>query len=64
MDPETALAILRETSQAILTKTDNPESEANYAEYARTMAEHFQALDQWIARGGFRPREWNRAKPI
>jgi hypothetical protein len=63
MDPEATLAILRETSQRVLTMLDNPNPVPgiNYADYARTIAEHFQALDEWLARGGFQPKDWTRA---
>lgn len=58
MDPNATLAELRTLVRAILTA---PESDAS--DDADSMAEHFQALDQWLSRGGFRPADWTTAEP-
>jgi len=32
------------------------------AEKAQRLAELVEAMDQWISRGGFLPREWSRGR--
>jgi hypothetical protein len=52
MDPDAALARLRELAQLLL---ESPEPDAS------ELAETFQGLDQWLARGGFKPAAWREA---
>lgn len=48
MDPNTTLAELRELCSIT--------GEENYSE---RIAELFEALDQWLSRGGSLPTDWN-----
>jgi len=48
MDPNAALQQLRAQADAILSGGGN----------ADTMAELFQALDEWLSNGGFPPQAW------
>ena len=58
MDPNATLAEARALAAAItagsLTTQDNA------VENAERMAELFDALDQWLSKGGFLPRAWER----
>lgn len=52
MDPNATLAILRVlVSSALDSDSDD----------ARELAEHADALDAWLSRGGFLPSDWGRA---
>lgn len=54
MDPNELLVALRDCAQDIQNGTD----EYTFAETAQTMAEKFEALDDWLSRGGFLPGSW------
>lgn len=60
MDPNEALVALRDCAQDIENGTD----EYTFAETAQTMAEKFEALDDWLSRGGFPPSDWVRLSAI
>lgn len=47
MDPDTCLAEIRELVAQSLTEDDDTR-----------LAEHVQALDEWLSRGGFLPAPW------
>lgn len=53
MDPETTLKEMRRLADLIL---NTPERDIAGLE----LAEHVQALDGWLTRGGFRPADWDR----
>jgi hypothetical protein len=55
MDPTTALKNAREAADAILRSSLD-----DRAELAVELAEAFEALDEWLSLGGFKPEEWNR----
>jgi hypothetical protein len=50
MDPDTALREMRQRASDILTFTKDSD--------ARLLAESFEALDSWLAKGGFLPQDW------
>lgn len=54
MDPDVALARLREAATAILAEP------ARHSAEAVTLAERVEAMDDWLRRGGFRPADWQR----
>ena len=60
MDPEANLKELREltkmVAEADLNDKDGLEA---IAETAPRMAELFQALDEWLTKGGFLPKDWS-----
>jgi hypothetical protein len=66
MDPNANLARQRELSQEILTIVDQCSDDGEFTEdqelelvhLAANLAEHVQALDEWITRGGFLPEGW------
>ena len=56
MDPNESLKQLRAWSTAVLRRADTPGLRAEAWEVEA--AEAFQALDQWLCAGGFKPRDW------
>lgn len=54
MDPEANLVALRDLSRDVLNGSD----EHDPAETARQLAEHVEALDDWLSRGGRPPADW------
>lgn len=55
MDPETALERARYLSGKI---TGGGVTTEDLATLAEDLAEAFQALDEWLSRGGFKPGPW------
>lgn len=55
MDPDATLAEVRAQIAALLRFAD-PDEPADARIYA--LAESFDALDQWMSRGGFPPAAW------
>lgn len=51
MDPTANLAMQRSLAKLIIA------DDANYA-HAAELAEHVEALDEWISNGGFLPSQW------
>lgn len=62
MDPNETLHELRDYASRLLDEVDraNKTGVADFSssEEAYTMAEKFEALDGWLARGGFLPGSW------
>jgi hypothetical protein len=52
MDPNAALAEMRELAHDLLNGTDT------FTTSAYEIAEHVQALDEWLSKGGFLPNAW------
>lgn len=61
MDPVETLRNARETAAAIVAIIDNGDDPEELETLAADLAEHFQALDQWMCRDGFNP--WNIPDP-
>jgi len=68
MDPNAALAAIRE-AQAIIqphVEDEHWDDDMRYAlgddlkEAIESLAEHVQALDEWLSKGGFLPHDWLR----
>lgn len=57
MDPTANLAMQRALAGQILKTTARVEFEQQAVE----LAEHVQALDEWISKGGFLPTQWREA---
>ena len=55
MDPNAALTEAREAAYIMAEET--PDS-GRYAQAADTLVSRFLALDEWLQRQGFPPREW------
>lgn len=55
MDPDEALRVAREAAAAVI-KYGNGASLS-----AHELAEAFQALDEWLTKGGFAPSDWRKA---
>ena len=53
MDPDAALAAAREAAALADEATNGARLES-----ALEALEHYQALDEWISKGGFLPRAW------
>lgn len=53
MDPEVALAELRE-----IVKSVNDGEVGSHTDAMSRMAELFDGLDGWLTNGGFKPRDW------
>jgi hypothetical protein len=69
MDPNATLTEIRELTRCITDATDSeqPTATAYHQQTGRDLEEdairlalHCAALDQWIARGGFLPADWQR----
>ena len=56
MDPNAALETARRLAGEI---TGGGLDAADLADLAEELAETFQALDEWLARGGFKPAAWD-----
>jgi len=55
MDPDAALFAIRELAAAIAAADEVSPWQAH------ELAEHVQALDAWITKGGFLPKDWQPA---
>lgn len=64
MDPEEALRMLRTSARVIntlaLVEDISDDQRNTILDQAERMAETFANLDQWLANGGFLPRDWRR----
>ena len=60
MDPNQALAAARHASANFTVGTDTNAPTEDLLRFAATLAEHFDALDEWISDGGFLPAAWQR----
>jgi hypothetical protein len=61
MDPDANLKEQRSLAAKLLYETENdkPPSDAD----VHRLAELVIALDEWISRGGFYPKDWTKTKP-
>ena len=59
MDPNATLQRMRELRRQILA-ADSDERADILASLAAELAECFDAIDNWLASGGFLPRAWER----
>jgi hypothetical protein len=59
MDPDTCLAGIRDRIHDITARFDTGALWSESAEDIALLIEHVEALDDWLCRGGFLPREWN-----
>lgn len=57
MDPNETLKRLREAAEWQLNQ-DGTQTRMEIIDNADNMAEAFQALDQWLSKGEFRPTAW------
>lgn len=66
MDPDANLEEQRSLAESILEALDVDEDAGDEVDIesvrhdAERLAELVQALDQWISRGGFLPKDWRR----
>jgi hypothetical protein len=59
MDPNEALRMLRAlTAKQIDANPDGKNCLQASADRAELLAEHFEALDEWLKKGGFLPDTW------
>ena len=58
MDPNETLRCLRALSKQIIKENENEEMPDN----GMHMANIFQALDEWIVKGGFLPQDWQKGQ--
>jgi hypothetical protein len=56
MDPNQTLANIR----AIIRDLPGEPIISDYINLADELIEHVQALDEWLAKGGFPPNDWNQ----
>lgn len=61
MDPDVVLARIREGAKAV----DDPELQGNdeWEAMADALGE-FEALDEWLSKGGFPPKAWAQHRPV
>jgi hypothetical protein len=63
MDPDQTLKEIRTLCYRIARGDDQgDEWDAGSEELPETLAEKVQALDKWICKGGFLPKQWARTK--
>lgn len=62
MDPDAALAACRTIAARVLAVADT--MQAPDPQDAVALAEHFQALDEWLGREGAPPRAWYAKRRI
>lgn len=55
MDPNATLARIRELTASLL---DSDADTGTAASIGDQLAEHVQALDEWLVKGGFLPQAW------
>lgn len=60
MDPNEALRQLRLTIKQMRVDTDPAIRQA----HADEIAEYFEALDEWLTRGGFLPEDWQGEQAV
>lgn len=60
MDPNEALKRCRESAKKML--SDDDIDSPRYVAIGAGLAEHFDALDQWLVRGGFLPKDWEKVR--
>jgi len=58
MDPDEALKKLRELAAKVLAAQDDDYINARYI--CEEFAESFDALDEWLINGGFKPTDWDK----
>lgn len=63
MDPDANLARQLKIVEEVQHHQDHPTDagEGVLASLAMELAEHVEALNEWITRGGYLPAAWNRA---
>lgn len=57
MDPDEALRQCREATRAL---SPNSITEEGWRDHMTILIEAFDALDAWLVRGGFPPRDWQK----
>ena len=63
MDPDETLRALRALLAEAGTDGDALADPASTLADLASIAEHFDALDRWIAKGGYLPVDWQRHQP-
>lgn len=58
MDPTANLTKIRDLITQIYAAEDNPDPPFDWGEIALELAEHVEALDNWMKSGGFLPTQW------
>ena len=59
MDPDVALQEIRDAISEAEALADGDSNDAEIAAW-QEVGERFAALDQWMSRGGFPPKEWTK----
>ncbi len=63
MDPNTVLENARKVAARIIRASDQAGGGDTGMEVdGETLAEAFQALDEWLSKGGFPPADWDRTR--
>lgn len=60
MDPDACLEACRRLARALIKQADEDRQNQNSSHntLGEELAENFNNLDEWICRGGFKPRDW------
>lgn len=61
MDVNQALENAREATRNVRTAIDLEQSPDELANHADLLAEAFDAIDQWLCGGGFKPTDWRES---
>lgn len=59
MDPNKCLEQIRDDVSVIFSVSDTETAISRY----ESLAEHTQALDEWLSKGGFLPQLWGKSTP-
>lgn len=61
MDPDEALKKAREAAKGVIEGLSyEHRGQPSVEDYAGVLAEAFEALDEWLSKGGFLPDDWRR----
>jgi hypothetical protein len=61
MDPDTCLEACRRLARALIKQADDDRQHHTSSQkdtLGEELAENFNNLDEWLSRGGFKPRAW------
>lgn len=61
MDVNVTLENAREAARNVRAAIDLEKSPAELANHADLLAEAFDAIDQWLVGGGFKPTDWRES---
>lgn len=61
MDPDVTLGMIRRLVEKVAVMADKDAPASNIAEAGIDLAEYVGAMDEWLSKGGFLPKEWDHS---